>query len=54
MAVENIRRHSKSPKKKVRAWVEANFPSDTRDPFALGTPMAVLRLILAGVGHFVQ
>jgi hypothetical protein len=54
MAMNNIRRFSKTRKSKkvILEWVEQNYPQHTGDEFALGIPMRVLELILAGVALF--
>jgi hypothetical protein len=54
LAMNNIRRSSKTRKSKkvVMAWVAENYPPDIGGEFALGIPMSVLELILAGVALF--
>jgi hypothetical protein len=54
MAMNNIRRssHTRKSKKDVMAWVVANYPQEIGTEFALGLPMTVLELILAGVALF--
>jgi hypothetical protein len=54
LAMNNIRRSSKTRKSKkvVMAWVAENYPAEIGGEFALGIPMSVLELILAGVALF--
>jgi hypothetical protein len=52
LAVDNIRHYTKKPKHLVTTWVGENWPSDTGDSFALGIPMSVLDVIVAGVLEF--
>jgi hypothetical protein len=54
MAMNNIRRcsHTRKSKKIVMDWVVANYPADIGNDFALGIPMSVLELVLAGVALF--
>jgi hypothetical protein len=54
LAMNNIRRssHTRKSKKIVMEWVITNYPAEIGDEFALGIPMSVLELILAGVALF--
>jgi hypothetical protein len=54
LAMNNIRRssHTRKSKKIVMEWVVANYPQEIGHEFALGLPMSILELILAGVALF--
>jgi hypothetical protein len=56
LAMNNIRRssHTRKSKAVVMEWVMRNYPPDIAEEteFALGLPMSILELILAGVALF--